>query len=166
MINLFELARRFSEAEVDFVIVGGVAIRSHGGNYITEDLDICYLRTTDNLKKIAAVLGPLNPRPRNFPKELPYVFDWSTLQHGTNFTFETAMGDVDLLGEVKGLGVYDDLLDDSITVELDDYKTKILSIPALIVAKRAADRPKDQAGLQVLYALQESNQSEEDNIDE
>ncbi len=40
MIDLFEIARRLSEIGVDFVIVGGIAIRSHGGNYITEDLDI------------------------------------------------------------------------------------------------------------------------------
>ena len=31
-----------SAAKVVFVIVGGIAIRGHGGNYITEDLDICY----------------------------------------------------------------------------------------------------------------------------
>ena len=156
MINLFEMARRFSQAGVEFVIVGGVAIRSHGGNYVTEDLDICYARTNENLKKIASVLQPLNPRPRNFPENLPYVFDWTTLQHGTNFTFETSMGDVDLLGEVKGVGAYHDLATESLTVDLDGVCTKILSIPALIRAKQAVDRPKDQAGLKILYALQEA----------
>lgn len=80
MVNLFEIARLLGQAEVDFVIVGGIAIRSHGGNYVTEDLDICYSRTRDNLKKIATVLEPLKPRPRGFPEELPFVFDWSTLQ--------------------------------------------------------------------------------------
>ena len=45
MINLFEVARLLSQSNVEFVIVGGIAIRSHGGNYITEDLDICYSRT-------------------------------------------------------------------------------------------------------------------------
>ena len=154
MINLFEMARLLSEAKVDFVIIGGVAIRSHGGNYVTEDLDICYHRTNDNLKKIADVLSPLHPRPRQFPENLPYIFDWTTLQHGTNFTFETSMGDIDLLGEVKGLGSYDDLVPESIQVDLDGNPTRILSIPSLIVAKRAAGRPKDQAGLIVLDALQ------------
>jgi hypothetical protein len=156
MINLFEMARRFSEAGVDFVIVGGVAIRSHGGNYVTEDLDICYSRTNENLKKIALVLHPLDPRPRNFPKDLPYVFDWTSLQHGTNFTFQTSMGDVDLLGEVKGLGSYEDLVRQSILVDLDGNSTYILSIPGLIAAKRAATRPKDEAGLKVLEALEEA----------
>lgn len=160
MINLFEMARRFSEAKVDFVIVGGVAIRSHGGNYVTEDLDICYSRTNENLKKIAEVLLPLGPRPRNFPEKLPYVFDWTTLQHGTNFTFETSMGDVDLLGEVKAIGNYEDLVRRSIRVDLDGHSTYILSIPALIIAKRAAGRPKDVAGLQVLEALEEAEKGD------
>jgi hypothetical protein len=160
MINLFEIARRFSQAGADFVIVGGIAIRSHGGSYLTEDLDICYSRVRDNLKKIADVLAPLSPRPRGMNENLPYVFDWTTLQHGTNFTFKTSMGDVDLLGEVKGIGIYDDLLEHSITVDLDGYPTKILSIPSLIVAKKAAGRPKDEAGLKVLYAIQESAQNE------
>ena len=161
MVNLFEIAQLLSQAEVDFVIVGGIAIRSHGGNYVTEDLDICYSRNRDNLKKIAAVLEPLNPRPRGFEPGLPFVFDWSTLQHGTNFTFITSMGDVDLLGEVKGIGGFEDLVRDSIKVDLDGFSAYILSISGLIVAKEAAARPKDVAGLKVLYALRDSEREEE-----
>jgi hypothetical protein len=161
MNNLFRAAQLLSKAGVEFVIIDGIAIRSHGGNYITEDLDICYSRTEENLKKIANVLSPLKPRPRGLDKELPYIFDWTTLQHGTNFTFRTSMGDVDLLGEVKGVGNYDDLLKDSIIVDLDGCPTYILSIPALIVAKKAAGRPKDEAGLKILEALLESEIDEE-----
>ena len=161
MIKLFELAQLLGRAGVDFVIIGGIAIRSHGGNYITEDLDICYSRTNDNLKKIAEVLAPLRPRPRGFDNELPYVFDWTTLQHGTNFTFTTSMGDIDLIGEVKGIGGYVDLTQEAIAVDLDGIKTYVLSIPALIRAKEAADRPKDKPGLQVLYALSEAEARDE-----
>ncbi len=161
MVNLYEIARRLSQAGVEFVIVGGIAIRGHGGNYITEDLDICYARNRQNLKRIADVLSPLKPRPRGFKDDLPFVFDWSTLQQGTNFTFITSMGDVDLLGEVKGLGVYDDLIADSIAIDLEGFATHILSIPNLIIAKEAAARPKDEPGLKVLYALRESELDEE-----
>ena len=101
------------------------------------------------------------PRPRGFPEGLPFIFDWSTLQHGTNFTFITSMGDVDLLVEVKGIGNYNDLIRDSIRVDLDGFSTYILSIPALIIAKEAAARPKDEAGLKVLYALQDAEKEEE-----
>lgn len=160
MFNSFKAAQLFSEAGVKFVIVGGIAIRSHGGNYITEDLDICYLRTRDNLKKLANVLAPLNPRPRGIDDNLPFIFDWTTLQHGTNFTFKTSLGDIDLLGEVKGIGNYDDLVKESISVDLDGFPTYVLSIPALIIAKEASARPKDEPGLKVLYALKESEEED------
>ena len=153
MIDLFKFTQQLSSAGVEFIIVGGIAIRSHGGNYITEDLDICYSRNRDNLKRIAEVLAPLKPRPRGMDETLPYVFDWTTLQHGSNFTFRTTLGDIDLLGEVKGIGQYTDLLNLSLTVDLDGFPTRILSIPGLIIAKEAAARPKDEAGLKVLYAL-------------
>ncbi len=156
MVNLYEIARMLSQAEVEFVIVGGIAIRGHGGNYITEDLDICYSRNPENLKRIANVLAPLTPRPRGIDSDMPFVFDWSTLQHGTNFTFQTSMGDVDLLGEVKGLGNYEELVADSILIDLGGFPTRILSIPSLIIAKEAAARAKDMPGLTVLYALRES----------
>lgn len=162
MIDLFEVARRFSEAGIDFVIVGGVAIRSHGGNYVTDDIDICYSRTRDNLKKIADVLAPLKPHPRGLDRSLPFVFDWTTLQHGTNFTFETEMGDVDLLGEVKGVGDYTEAVKVADTVDLDGSPTRILSVAALITAKEAANREKDKPGLMVLYALQESTQKNDE----
>lgn len=150
-----------SAAKVGFVIVGGIAIRGHGGNYITEDLDICYSRTNENFKKLADVLAPLRPRPRGVDKDLSFVFDWTTLQHGTNFTFVTDLGDIDLLGEVKGVGTFDDLLRESLEIDLDGYKAHILSIPSLIVAKEAAGRPKDEPGLKVLYALQEAESNED-----
>lgn len=157
MNNLFKVAQLLAEADVKFVIVGGVAIRGHGGNYVTEDLDICYSRDRENLKRLAGVLAPLKPRPRGINDDLPFIFDWSTIQHGTNFTFSTTMGDVDLLGEVKGLGIYDDLLGESLRVDLDGFSANLLSIPALIIAKTAAGRPKDEPGLKVLHALLEAD---------
>ena len=86
--------------EVEFVIVGGVAIIAHGIPYATFDLDFCYSRTTGNLKKIVAALADFKPRLRGFPKDLPFVWDERTLHNGTNFTLETMLGDIDLLGEV------------------------------------------------------------------
>jgi len=155
MNNLFQAAQLLASGEVDFVIVGGIAIRTHGGNYITEDLDICYSRTRENLKKLANVLAPLKPRLRSIDETLPFIFDWSTLQHGTNFTFTTTLGDIDLLGEVKGVGIYDDLIKNSIKIDLEGFAVNVLSISGLIAAKEAAGRPKDEPGLKVLYALQE-----------
>ena len=156
MISLFQAATILAKAEVEFVIVGGLALRSHGSGYLTQDLDICYSRSRKNLERIADSLRPFNPRPRGFPDNLPFVWDWSTLQNGTNFTFRTSLCDIDLLGEVAGIGDFEDVVKQSIFVDLDGIPVRILSIEGLIIAKETAGRVKDQAGLKELYALRDS----------
>ena len=156
MISLFQAAKILAQANVEFVVIGGVALRTHGSAYVTQDLDICYRRDRANLEKIAEALRPIKPRPRGFPDELPFVWDWSTLQNGTNFTFKTSLCDIDLLGEVPGIGVYQDVLDQSNTIDLDGFSVQVLSINGLITAKETAGRPKDQAGLEELYALRDA----------
>ena len=113
------------------------------------------MRTPENLKKIAKALAPFKPRPRDFPAGLPFVFDEVTLLNGTNFTFETAIGDIDLLGEVAGIGDYSEVEKEFVIMQLFDYDIKILSIDGLIKSKRAAGRPKDLLVLPELEALKE-----------
>lgn len=161
MIHIFEAVMILAKADVEFVIVGGVALRSHGSAYLTQDLDICYSRSTANLERIVSALGPLHPRPRGFPDELPFIWDRSTLRNGTNFTFKTTLCDIDLLGEVSGVGTYEDALNNSITVDLDGTSVRILTVDALIKVKEAAGREKDVPGLKILYALRESELDEE-----
>ncbi len=161
MIDLFSAAQLLAKSGVEFVIIGGIAVRSHGTNYLTDDLDICYLRTTENVKKLANALAPLKPRPRGFPDDLPYIFDWKTLHNGTNFTFRTSLGDIDLIGEVAGVGTYEELLNESISVDLEGVSVRILSVDGLIAAKEAAGRRKDEAGLKVLYALRDLESDDE-----
>lgn len=162
MISLFEAATILAKAEVEFVIVGGLALRSHGSGYLTQDLDICYSRTRQNLERIANALRPLNPRPRGVPDELPFVWDWSTLQNGTNFTFKTSLCDIDLLGEVAGIGDFQAVFDQSIEVDFEGVPVRILSIDGLIKAKETAGRLKDQAGLAELYALRNATSNSDD----
>jgi predicted nucleotidyltransferase len=144
------------EQAVEFVIVGGVAIIAHGVPYATFDLDFCYARTPENLKKIVAALKDFSPRLRDFPKDLPFVWDERTLQNGTNFTLETSIGDIDLLGEVAGVGSYKDILENSILMKLFNYEVHVLSLNDLIKAKKAAGRPKDLFVLPQLETLQEA----------
>src|SRR5919199_3323078 len=110
MIQIEPTLRLLIQHQVEFVIVGGVAISAHGSSYLTYDLDVCHARTRENLTRLAAALAPFHPRPRNFPADLPFVWDEQTLGQGTNFTLTTDLGNVDLLGEVKGVGDYREVL--------------------------------------------------------
>lgn len=156
MIKVESAIATLVKNNVEFVIVGGIAITAHGSAYITKDLDFCYLRSKENLKNIVSALASFKPRPRGFPENLPYIFDETTLQNATNFTFETELGDIDLLGEVAGIGNFVEVEASSILMDLFDYKVKVLSIEGLILAKRAAGRPKDLLVLPELEAMQES----------
>ena len=156
MSRLVEAIITLARHSVDFVVVGGMAIRTHGSSYLTQDLDICYSRDRENLKKIVEALASVNPRPRGIPADLPFVWDLATLYNGTNFTFETSLGHIDLLGEVKGVGTYHDAVNDSVVVDVGGYKVNVLSIDGLILAKTAAGREKDVGGLKELYALKQA----------
>jgi predicted nucleotidyltransferase len=114
-----------------------------------------------NLNRIVEALLPYNPRPRGIPADLPFVWDVATLYNGTNFTLETALGNIDLLSELKGVGTYDDAANDCITIEVDGYGVKVLSIDGLIRAKTAAGRDKDIGGLKELHALKQALSDED-----
>ena len=90
------------------------------------------------------------------PASLPFVWDWTTLQNGTNFTFTTSLCDIDLLGEVPGIGAYEEVLAISITLDFEGVPVRVFSIDGLIKAKETAGREKDKAGLNELYALRDS----------
>lgn len=155
MIELKQALEAFSRCDVEFIIVGGVAMNLHGSAHVTFDLDICYDRRRANLKRIVAALAPYHPRLRGLPENLPFVWDEQMLQSGTNFTFTTDLGDIDLLGEVAGVGSYSDAFAASVAVPLYGVECRILTLDSLIASKRAAGRTKDLLVLPELEALRE-----------
>ena len=162
MIQVEPTLRLLIQHQVDFVIVGGVAISAHGSAYLTFDLDVCYARTRENLQRLVAALAPHHPHLRGFPEGLPFVWNERTLQHGTNFTLTTDLGNLDLLGEVAGLGAYREARDNSVVMSLFGMRCQVLSLDALIITKRAAGRTKDLLVLPELEALREVSQKPED----
>jgi hypothetical protein len=139
---------------VEFVIVGGIAVITHGYVRATLDLDVCYARTPENLRKLVAALAPIRPRLRGAPADLPFLWDERTLRNGLNFTLETDDGDIDLLGEVSGLGNYNDIALRADELELYDARVRLLCLEDLIRSKAAAGRAKDLVDLEGLRALE------------
>jgi hypothetical protein len=150
--------RLLGEHKVDCVIVGGVAAAIHGSSLLTNDLDLCYARDGANLMRMAEALQSVQARLRNAPAGLPFILDAETLKRGLNFTFATDIGDLDLLGEIRGVGDYEAVVAGSVTVELFGYPFAVMGIGKLILAKRAAGRPKDLLALPELEAIQEAQE--------
>jgi predicted nucleotidyltransferase len=143
-MNEFEiLLERLRAAGVQFVIVGGVAAVVHGSARLTNDLDVVYARTPENVRRLVTALAPLEPYLRGAPPGLPFRLDEQTVKKGLNFTLTTTQGPIDLLGEMAGVGGYTEL--EGRTVEIDFFGAtyRCVDLATLIVAKRAAGRPKD-----------------------
>ncbi|HYJ86482.1 MAG TPA: hypothetical protein VEW46_10525 [Pyrinomonadaceae bacterium] len=138
---------------VDCVIIGGVAATLYGSTNLTNDLDVCYSRTAENLERLAKALLSVNAKLRNAPRDLPSILDAETLRRGVNFTFSTDVGNLDLLGEVRGVGFYEQAISDAIRYELFGYSFPVLEIGKLIVAKRTAGRGKDMIAVVELEAI-------------
>jgi hypothetical protein len=152
------LLRRLIDGEVEFILVGGLAGNVHGAARATFDVDVVYRRTPENLKRLVAVLTPIQPYLRGAPPGLPFVFDIETLRRGLNFTLTTSLGNLDLLGDVAGGGTYDDLVPLSDTVPLFGGSCLCVSLPTLIRLKRAAGRPRDLEAIAELEALRDERE--------
>jgi hypothetical protein len=148
-----EMLRRLTAEKVEFILIGGLAMMAHGSSNVTKDIDVCYARSPENIAKVVAALAPLHPYLRGAPAGLPFHFDAPTIQAGLNFTLTTDLGDVDFLGEVSGLGGYEQALTQSEQLMIFNFRLYILSLDGLIAAKKAAGRGKDRQHLLELEEL-------------
>lgn len=142
-----------ADAGVEMVIVGGLAAQAHGSARLTQDVDVVYRRTPENIERLAAALAPCAPYLRGAPRGLPFRFDPATIRRGLNFTLTTSLGDLALLGEIVGGGTYELLSSHSVELEVFGRRVLVLDLLALIRAKRAAGRPKDLEAVAELEAL-------------
>jgi len=142
-----------ADAGVELIVIGGLAAQAHGSARLTQDADFIYRRTDANIERLAAALAPHDPYLRGAPPGLPFRFDPETIHRGLNFTLTTRLGDIDLLGEMVGGGTYDQVVPHAEELIVFGRRVFVLSLPALIRAKRAAGRPKDIEALAELEAL-------------
>ena len=80
-----------------------------------------------------------------------------------NFTLITEAGDLDIFGEVTGIGTYERVVTFSEEMEIFGMPCKVLTLEGLINAKRAVGRGKDLRLIPELEALLEMRKTEKKN---
>jgi hypothetical protein len=144
---------------VEFVVVGGFAAVAHGVTLLTQDVDVCCRFTPENVMRLQGALSDLHPVHRMPPERPPLRLTPETAAELRNLYRETDWGQLDCLGEILGVGGYDEVLAQSVEVELPGGPCRILAIEALVRAKQAMGRDKDRETILQLRAIQERTRS-------
>jgi predicted nucleotidyltransferase len=155
MTDVAALLRVLGAEGVRFILVGGAAAVAHGSARLTQDVDVVYARDPENLTRLVSALSPIQPYLRGAPPGLPFSWDERTLRNGLNFTLQTSLGALDLLGEIAGGGGYEDLLPHSFEIELFGIRCRLLDLDTLIAVKRTAGIPKDLEAIAELEVIRD-----------
>lgn len=157
-IQPLEAQRIFEElarAEVDFVVIGGLAVQTHGGMRMTNDVDLIPAPDPTNLARLADALRTIEARVLN-PDHEDLQINAAMLPRATIWQFATRYGDVDVLHDAPGAAPYPELRERALVISLDDTRVPVAGREDLIRMKLARGRPVDRADVAALTDLEGS----------
>jgi hypothetical protein len=140
---------------VDYVIVGGLAVQTHGHMRTTIDIDVLPRPDPINLARLADALNALQARVLNAGAER-LAIDAAMLPRATMWQFATPHGAIDVLHDAPGAASYDDLRGRALEIRLGGKRIAVAGRDDLISMKRASARPVDLEDLALLTGPEES----------
>jgi hypothetical protein len=122
MFQADELLLALREAQVRFVVIGGIAVGVHGYVRATKDLDIVPDPEPENLARLSSLLRDLDAEHVGVgdfaAEEFPYdPTDPEQLAQGANFRLETRLGPLDIMQSVEQDPEYPALAREAISVD-------------------------------------------------
>jgi predicted nucleotidyltransferase len=149
-----ELLRRLSEAGVEFVVVGGLALNAWGVIRGTKDVDVVVSREIENLRQVAAIAVEANGHVQQGEALLGSQFSIAAaLADGAQVAIETDLGRLDVVQGLDGVPTFEELRSRATEAEILGSKVWVCSLEDLKTMKRAAGRTRDLADLEDLEAL-------------
>ena len=148
-----------ADAEVRFILIGGMAAVLHGDVGVTVDIDVVPERTDENLQRLAEALRGLDARIRTEGEPEGLAFDCSAeffrkLPPDSIVNMTTEAGDLDVTFCPSGTSGFTDLQRDAIDIEAADrLHILVASLADVIRSKEAAGREKDRLALPRLRRL-------------
>jgi hypothetical protein len=146
------ILRALDERQVEFVVIGGVAVQAHGYLRATGDLDIVPAPTPLNLSRLSEVLADLDVRA-----------DPHALQAAPQVALSTRHGRLDLLNFAHVAGApstFDELRRRALVVDLEGTPVPVAGLDDLVRMKRAAGRPHDLLDIGALTRTDEELDAE------
>ena len=105
-LDPLEILAALARHEVDFVVIGGLAVGHHGFVRATKDVDIVPEPSRENLERLLEALAELEARQSAIgdlaAHELPATLSLDGLLTGGNWDLETRFGRLDLMQFIDG----------------------------------------------------------------
>jgi predicted nucleotidyltransferase len=138
---LIEVARALREQGLEAVLIGNAAAALQGAPVSTIDLDFLMRKTQANVRKLerlADALGAVVFRP-HYPVSGMYrvIRDDDSLQ-------------LDFMTQIHGARSFSSLRSRAVEIDHGPERITVASLADIIASKRAANRPRDRAALNVL----------------
>lgn len=148
-----ELLRRLVEAEVEFVLVGGLALNAWGVVRGTKDVDVSIAPDPANLNRLAelavALGGHVQSGEALFGSQRSIA---AALAGGEQVAIETELGRLDVVQGLDGVPSYEGLRSRAEVAEVLGVAVAVCSVEDLRSMKEAAGRTRDLADLEDLDA--------------
>jgi hypothetical protein len=153
-LDVTRILRLFTEAGVEFVVIGGIAAVLQGSPRNTFDLDVCFSTAKANLDALGRVLETLDARLAGVDEEVPFAPDAATLHRIEVLALTTNAGRLDVLSRPPGAPPFRTLWDRAEQLDVGGFLVRVAAIDDLIAMKQAAGRPKDVADIAELETIQ------------
>lgn len=163
-VRFREILAALVGAEIDFIIVGGVAAVLEGAPVSTFDLDVVYSLDEANLARLTTALEEIEARYVDSAGRTIRP-DADRLRSGGHHLLRTRFGRLDALGSIGSEQGYDDLISASRIRTLHGMRVRVLSLEGVIATKEVAARPKDEAMLELLRQTLKQREDEADRED-
>ncbi len=148
LVDDFEdLLIALSEAQAEFVVVGGHAVAFHGHARATKDLDVLVRARPENAERVYRALADFGAPLAMFDVG---VEDFAAYDGVLQIGLPPRR--IDVLNRVAGVS-FDEAVAEGAHFELRGHRIPVIGLRALLRNKRAAGRPQDLADVAALAAI-------------
>jgi len=158
-MKIAELLQSLADKQVQYVLVGGLAVQLHGFLRATFDIDLVLAMTDENLVRFIDVannygLKPGMPVPIDSLRNSGQIEQWHREKGMLAFSLrepQTGGSVVDVL--VRPEVTFEKLSASAVEGQLFGRRVPIASIDDLLAMKRIANRPKDRLDIEALEKI-------------
>ena len=140
-----DILSAFSDANVEYLVVGAYAVAAHGLPRATGDIDLFVRPTLANATRVWNAL-------RAFGAPLDRVDAADFAREGTILQVGVVPRRIDVITAIEAVS-FDEAWRSKVDLELDGLRLPVIGLQELLKNKRAVGRPQDRADVERLQAL-------------